>query len=155
MARWGPVPVVVRRLRALQARVARDLRATAPRVEHRDGTKAPPGDLAGSLAVKVAAPYLVDQRPWGAVLRFADLGQAFLWFLAGTSGGGRVKRETSTRFVDDNGKRKAVRVSKKVRIGGKVRQQARPVDLAFDEAGLVRELEQDAAAFFSREEARR
>lgn len=78
--RWRPGKVVARFARAFQAEVARQIRAAAPRVGGR------PGQVGGSLAQQVLDPSLVQEKPWGAVLRWSAFYDSFVlrFFSAGT-----------------------------------------------------------------------
>ncbi len=124
MAKWNPSKVIEREARKLQAAAIRAVRSAA-QVPHR-GTQDPtrksyraatlPG---GSLAAAIGKRDFLSVKRWGVVLRWASLGQKFLWFVQGTK-----------------------------------RQKPRPVTLAPPVPALVRDLEADAAAHFTRAQAR-
>lgn len=141
-APWNPAPLIAREARLFARRLADAVAAARPRVPHRDGTarKSYAGlPTGGSLAASLRAVAIVEEKPWGAVVRLASLGQKFLWFVQGTQRGGKTSRTRG------GGRR---------RVGGVSRQVARPIDLGFPRERLVAALEADAARHYQREEGR-
>lgn len=63
---------------------ARELSGSAARVPHRSGRKKR-GPVGGRLASALRSPErLVRRERWGAVIKWNDLGQSFLFFVRGT-----------------------------------------------------------------------
>lgn len=84
MAKWNPSKVILQHARRVQQAAVRAIRSAAPRVAHRDGARRG-GQVGGSLASAVASRDFLAVKPWGVVLKWASLGQKFLWFVEGTS----------------------------------------------------------------------
>ncbi|HYE92702.1 MAG TPA: hypothetical protein VEA38_16850 [Terriglobales bacterium] len=58
---------------------------SSDRVPHRSG-KTSPGRPGGSLAEAVLEREVLDlSKRWGVIIRWASLGQKFLWFVKGTA----------------------------------------------------------------------
>lgn len=84
MAKWNPSKVILQHAQRVQQAAVRAIRSAPPRVAHRDGARGG-GQVGGSLASAVASRDFLTVKPWGVVLKWATLGQKFLWFVQGTS----------------------------------------------------------------------
>lgn len=101
---WRPDKVIQRILRETARAAAAEIRSSAPRVQHRDGSR-PAGDVGGSFVTEVSRKDFIRETPWGGVMEWARLGQRIMWFVNGNK---RQKARPVVLFPEPEAVRQAL-----------------------------------------------